>query len=332
MSKRLRWLVGVGAACLAFALTWVLAVAPGTGKLPLDASWQVAAEGTGTVLDMGTLGSGRLRIDSGVRLSRTERVDSVEPGDSDTMTAQVGTSVSRADRDGDAALVRATVQRITLDRETALATDDAANSALQTAADTPSVPVRAEGLSVRFPRGVRAESGIYDLYDATARRAAPLHFEAEDEIDGTRVLAFHQTFDDVDLSEADPSIVVHLPGSSLPASAPRELRESKDPVALSRFYSVDRTVDVEPRSGRIVRVAENTHEYLAARAGEEAATVLDADLTTTAASSADVLDAARADERHRRWLSLVVPWAAVILGIGAITAALGVRILSDRRK
>ncbi|WP_333619191.1 DUF3068 domain-containing protein [Dietzia sp.] len=353
MAGKLKFSAGVGAALVAFGATWGIVVSPSTEKLPLDASWQTAADGTGTVLDMGSLdGADKLRVDEDVPLREVQQVLSVEPGDGDTLTAQVGSTLSRAGaagggesggqkhdagekrgggEDDTADLVRASVQRITMSRETAEGTEDAANSALQTQPETPSIPVRVEGLSVTFPKN--AQKSDYQYYDPTARRAAPMVFSGEDEIDGTGVYSYRQSIDDLDMGEVDPSTGhVSVARSALPESAPKRIRDGEGDVRLERFYSVDRTVDVEPDSGRVVRITTDVHEYFGERVGEEAVPVLDAKTATTDASAAAVLEQARSENESSRWKADIVPWAAGILGAVVLVASLGVGFLSDRRK
>lgn len=354
MAGKLKFSAAVGAALVAFGATWGIVVSPSTEKLPLDASWQTAAEGTGTVLDMSSLdGADKLRVDEDVPLREVQQVVSVEPGDGDTLTAQVGSTLSRTGAagggesggqkqddggkqtgggEGDTAdLVRASVQRITMSRETAEGTEDAANSALQTQPETPSIPVRVEGLSVTFPKD--AQKSDYQYYDPTARRAAPMVFSGEDEIDGAGVFSYKQSIDDLDMGEVDPSTGhVSVARSALPESAPKRLRDGEGDVRLERFYSVDRTVDVEPASGRVVRITTDVHEYFGERAGEEAVPVLDAKTSTTDASASAVLEQARSENNTSRWKADIVPWVAGILGAVVLVASLGVGFLSDRRK
>lgn len=322
-------LLALGAALVAFAVTWGLLAPKAASLLPLDYEAKTVAQGTGTLLDPASLDSERLRIDEDVPLTRVQQVLSVEPGDSDVMTAQIGTTLSRDDREGDEALAGATVQRVSVDRRSALATDDAANSSLQATAGEPSTPIRAEGLTFAWPRN--AERRDYPFFDVDARRSAPMEFTGEGDVDGTGAYIYTQELSDIDKSEEDPSTVVSVDPGALPESAPEHLRDSDDPVRLHTFYSATRTVFVEPESGRILKSEETVHEYLGENPGEEAVTAKDYSLETSPESSRQVVAAAHEVADDTRLAETVIPWVAGIAGGAALLIGVGVQFLRKRR-
>lgn len=321
--------LALGAALVAFSITWALLAPQGAAKLPLDYDAQIVAQGSGTLLDPGSLDSEELVVDEDVPLTRVQQVLSVEPGDSDVMTAQIGTTLSRDDREGDSALADATVQRVSVDRMSALATDDAANSSLQTNEGEPSTPIKADGLTFSWPRG--AERRDYPFYDVSARQSAPMKYADDGEVDGMPVYIYRQELVDVDLAADDPSAVVSVDPGALPESAPQRLRDSEEPVRLHTFYSATRTVFVEPSSGRALREEESVHEYLAERAGDEAVTVKDYTLDTTDESRRQSVSAAAEVADDTRLAGTVIPWVSGIAGVAALLAGVGVHFLRNRR-
>lgn len=322
-------LLALGAALVAFAVTWGLLAPKGASMLPLDYEAQTVAQGSGTLLDPASLDSERLRIDEDVPLTRVQQVLSVEPGDSDVMTAQIGTTLSRDDREGDEALAGATVQRVSVDRRSALATDDAANSSLQANAGKPSTPIKAEGLTFSWPRD--AERRDYDFYDVEARQSAPMEYSDDGDVDGTPTYIYTQELVDVDKAEGDPSAVVSVDPAALPESAPEGLRDSEEPVRLHTFYAATRTAFVEPESGRVLKTEESVHEYLGERAGEEAVTVKDYSLETAPESTQQAVDDAGEVADATRLAETIVPWVAGIAGGAALLVGVGVQFLRKRR-
>ena len=322
-------LFALGGALVAFAITWAL-LAPGSAsKLPLDFESNLVAQGSGTLLDPASLDSDRLRIDEDVPLTRVQQVLSVEPGDSDVMTAQIGTTLSRDDREGDEALADATVQRVSVDRDTALATDDASNSSLAADPGEPSSPIKADGLTFTWPRD--AQRSDYDFFDPGARQSAPMEFSDDAEVGGMPVYVYTQNFTDVDTAEGDPSAATTVEPKALPESAPEKLRESEEPVRLRTFYTATRTAYVEPASGRVLKTEETVHEYLAEKAGEEAVTVAEYALETTPESTQQAASAAQEVADNTRRSETVIPWVTGILGVAVLFVALGVQFLRNRR-
>lgn len=323
-------LFALGGALVSFAVTWALLAPHGAeAKLPLGFQAKQVSTGTGTLLDPASLDSERVQIDEDVPLTRVQQVLSVEPGNSDVMTAQIGTTLSRDDREGDDALAGATVQRVSVDRDTALATDDAANSSLAANAGEPSVPVKATGLTFTWPRD--AERRDYEFYDVDARQSAPMKYSDDGDVEGIPVYIYTQSLEDVDPAEGGPSAEVSVKPEALPESAPQSLRESSEPLRLRTFHSATRTAYVEPKSGRILKSEETVHEYLAEKAGEEAVTVADYSLDSTPESTQQAVSAAEDVADATRRDNTVIPWVLGIAGVAALLAALGVQFLRNRR-
>ena len=337
--RRGQFVLGLGVALLTFAVLWALVFFPRQLTMPLDVDTQVSGAGTGTVLDFASLAEDRMRVDNDVPLRYTRYVSSIEPGDSEKLTAQIGTTITRTDlaerteraAEGDGpepALVAATVQRTTLNRDTAMPVDDLGNTTIQTNADMPSEPVYAAGLTIAWPRDAQREA--YPYFDPIARRTAPMEFVDDAVVGDLPVYRYKQTMQDVDLADVDPNNNFSVPASSLPPDAPEELRDTEGNVTLRVFYSVERTIDVEPRTGRIVAAQEKVDQYLGSRPGEHAVPVLNFDIALDEASVQTLSDAARTElsdiSRRGTWL----PWTVGILGAILVFGG-GIVILRNTR-
>lgn len=324
-------LIGLGAALIAFALMWALVFFPQQLMVPLSVNTQVTATGRGDVLDFASLDSDQLRVDTDVPLRYTQYTVGVEPGDSDVMTAQIGTTIIRTDRAGtaadggaanatgvipDDALVQASVQRTTINRKTAMPVDDAGNTAIQNAPDAPSHPVHADGITIAWPVDTQRQS--YPFFDPIVERAAPMDYVGDVMVGDLHAYRFSQTLRDEDLADVDPSNEFTLPAASLPPSAPAALRDKEGDVTMRLFYSVERTYDVEPRTGQILAATEKIHQYLGTRPGEVAVTVFRMDVTLDEQSVQTLSAGAKSSlddmSRYGTWM----PWVTGIIGALAV--------------
>src|SRR5690606_9823497 len=114
------------------------------------------AEGTGDILNSRALLAGNAQVVRGVPIVAQRFVTVEDPSNSDIMTLQAGQSVRRLDMQGDAGLVSATVDRVTVDRVTSMpvSEDEFADrvSTVQTTADAPPTDLGDRGgLQYKFP-------------------------------------------------------------------------------------------------------------------------------------------------------------------------------------
>jgi len=200
------------------------------------------------------------------------------------------------------------------------------------------------GLQYFFPFTLERRS--YDYFDTTAQLTVPLDYVGEGEHNGHEAYELHHTVTAVPLAEAVARAYLHPTeltaepppsGGALfgllsdeqramtraghtsgPASrffSDEELARfgftGGEIVAVSPFYSVERTLWVEPRTGTILDVAENVHVQLATdqRQAEELAFDTSPDRVIFAAESrwdgdTTAQQRAAADE--------VVPWLRVL--------------------
>ena len=220
-------------------------------------------------------------IDNDIPLYSQRRVQAVEPSDGDVITMQAAQSLVREDRagtDGVEGLVNATLDRVTVDRVTAMPVDEATSTLQMVAGGADSAPagfVR-EGLQYKFP--FDTEQRDYDYFDASTFTTNPISFVGETTVGGIAAYEFKQEIGPIDMwasirdhfasiSEGyDPAV------ESVLASYRREGMtagqwgldgDPERPVDMRRFYTNTRTVWVNPQTGQIINGGENIYQFFA---------------------------------------------------------------------
>jgi hypothetical protein len=101
-----------------------------------------------------------------------------------------------------------------------------------------------EGLVLKFPFGT--EKKTYQFWDSTTRKAFPIDFKEETELNGLKVYVFEQEVPEQELPLAKPLMV--------PGSLVGEL--GRDSVEVQRSYQNTRTLWIEPVTGAIIKGKE----------------------------------------------------------------------------
>lgn len=268
-------LVGIGALLLVVAILIPTYTYGKLAKTPLDLEVttiaDTPAEG-GEVLDSRTLtGPGKLEVNKNVPLVSQRFLTVEDPSDSKKITVQAGQTLRRTDRQGDTGLLSAIIDRVTLDRKTGEGLEDPIGS-IQIQSDQPAEDVSHTGLLWRFP--FDTEQKTYQFFDLNARQAFDINFVEETEVNGTPVYHFQHTIPVTDLSK-----VVNSPTNKLSLPAEKWGLPGTDPVTMTRYYTNVRDVWVEPKTGVIVKGAEQLHQYYARDPNKPDVTVLKATLT-----------------------------------------------------
>ncbi|CAM3040818.1 DUF3068 domain-containing protein [Skermania piniformis] len=270
-------LVGLGALLLTAALLIPTYAIGKIAKTPLDLEITTIAttapDKGAQVLDARSLTTptGKAQVNANVPLVSQRFLTVEEPADADRVTLQAGQTLRRTDKQGDTGLLTATVDRVTIDRTTGEPLDDPIGS-IQVQADQPAEEVPHTGLQYRFPIGTEKKS--YPFFDINARQSADMSFVDETEISGLKVYHFKQTIPPVDLSK-----VVNSPANKLSLPADKwGVPGGADPVTMTRWYTDEREVWVEPKTGTIVRGQEQVYQYYARAADKPEVTVLQAAL------------------------------------------------------
>ena len=222
-------------------------------------------------------------IDNDVPLYSQRRVQAVEPSDGDVITMQAAQSLLREDLEGEdvESLINATVDRITLDRVSAMPIDEP-TSTLQVVASggegddsAPAGFVR-NGLQYKFP--FDTEQKNYDYFDASTFTTNPISFVGETTVGGMEAYEFKQELGPIDMWSSirdhfasisagyDPAVESILASYRREGMTAGQWSLEGDPereVDMRRFYTNTRTVWVNPSTGQIINGKEDIFQFFA---------------------------------------------------------------------
>lgn len=319
-------LIGLGALLLVAALLIPTYTVGRLQKIPLDLETTTISTGEGTVLDAASLSAGTGPVyNENVPLISQRFLTVEEPSNADVVTLQAGSTLRRTDRQGDSGLLTANVDRVTVDRKTAMPVEDPVGS-IQVVADQPADEVPHTGLQYKFPFDVRQES--YPYFDLNARETEPMEFVEETEINGLPVYHFKQEIGPVNLAENVPDVTANR--VSLPAAAWG--LEGEDPISMDRFYTNTREVWVEPTTGTIIRGQEQPHQYYARDAANPEVDVLNTQIGFDEDSVERHVQIATDAKNQINLLSRTVPIIAAIAGALSLLAGIFLLLRGTRTK
>ena len=196
---------------------------------------------------------------------------------------QAAQSLLREDKQGGddvEALINATIDRVTVDRVSAMPVDEA-TSTLQIVAggsggdDAPTGFVR-EGLQYKFP--FDTEQRAYDYFDASTFTTNPIEFVGETTVGGIDAYEFRQELGPIDMWSSirdhfasisdgyDPAVESILASYRREGMTAGQWGLGGDPeraVDMRRFYTNTRTVWVNPTTGQIVNGKEDIFQFFA---------------------------------------------------------------------
>ncbi|RFD24735.1 DUF3068 domain-containing protein [Mycobacterium uberis] len=304
-------IIGLGAALLIAALLLSTYTSSRITKVPLDIDATLVSDGSGTVIDSGSLFSEHIIVNQNVPLVSQQQITVESPANTDVVTFQIGASVRRTDKQKDTGLLLAIVDTVTLNRKTAMAVSDDTHTggSVQkprgfTDQNLPTaIPLRHDGLSCRFP--FRTEKKTYPYFDPIAQKVFDVNYQSQEDINGLTTYRFTQNVG----YNADGKLVAPVPYPSLYAGA----EDSKvtttaamwglpgDPaeqITMTRYYAAQRTFWVDPVSGSIVKETEHANHYFARDALKPEVTLADYKVTSTEETIESQVNSAR-DERDR---------------------------------
>jgi len=284
-------LVFVGFFLVFFSLLLRFYAYPRLQKAPLNQYSQSVAVGTATYFNRAQL----KEVTAQLQNVRTVKGD---PRAGNTDTA-VWDSFQVTKDLGDGGVITAVQERIALNRVSA--------ESRNCCGEQP----RHQGLTLKFPFNAKKTS--YSFWDSRAQRAFPATFVAEDRIEGVKVYRFEQRFSGVPLD------TVEVSGAQ--AGQPNELT-----VPATLTYANDRTLWVEPRTGIIVKGAENLTQILQTADGKPVLTGFRGQLVWDDATVRKMADDAREAASQLRLGQTILPVASLILGVALIV--LGVVLLA----
>jgi hypothetical protein len=321
-------LVGLGAFLIVAALLLPTYSVNKLAKTPLDLEITTVAttpEGGGEVLNATTLtgGTGPAKVDTDVPMVSQRFLTIEEPSDAEKMTIQAGTTLRRTDKQGDTGLLTATVDRVTVDRKTGMPVDDPIGS-IQVEGTKPAEEVAHTGLQYRFPFDTEQKS--YPYFDINARETHDVDFVEETEINGTTVYHFQQKLGPVDLSK-----VVNSPTNKLSLPAAKwGVPGGNTPVTMTRWYSNERDLWVEPKTGVIVKGQEKPYQFYARSGDKPELTVLKTDLTFDENTVEAQLEKANDGKDTLSLFGRILPIVFGILGVIALVIGIVIGVRRGR--
>ena len=306
-------LAALAAVLLLTALLLPTFVAPRLLQAPLDQYSRTVSEAeNATYLDVG-----ELEVKQGRTLvaTRTVRGD-VEAGSRSTAVYDVLVFIADPAKPGtgEDQLVSASTDRVAFERHTSEAVnccDENLNGD----------PVEHEGIEYKFP--FRTEQRTYQYFDTSIGEATDMEFQAEEEIDGLNTYRFQQVIDPRKIAELD------VPGSLVGSD--------EQSLTLGRYYSVTRTVWVEPASGVIVRGQEQQLSTLRDDSGFDLLTITEADLTFNDETVSAQVEVAQDARSQVVLVSQTLPLAAggvglVLLGLAVVLSRMSAAPTAGRRR
>lgn len=322
-------LVGLGAFFIVAALLLPTYTLNALAKTPLDLEiTTVAVTGPdgGEVLDAKTLTAptGKAEVNKKVPLVSQRYFTVEDPADSSKMTVQAGSTLRRTDKQGDTGLLTASVDRVTIDRKSGMPVDDPIGS-IQVQSDKPAEEVSHTGLQYRFPFDTEKKS--YPYFDINVRESFDINFVEETEINGTKVYHFNQKIPAIDLSK-----VVNSPTNKLSLPADKwGVAGGQAPVTMTRWYTNERDIWIEPKTGTVIKGGEKPFQYYARSADKPEVTVLRGDLSYDENTIEAQIKKAKEGTDKLSLYGRTVPIILGILGVLSLIAGLvlGLRGGSD---
>ncbi|MFT3716648.1 MAG: DUF3068 domain-containing protein [Gordonia sp. (in: high G+C Gram-positive bacteria)] len=318
----------------ALLLAAALAVGPVLGgqarKLPLstDQSWTAdGADGT-QLLDRCSLDRDRAAVTTGT-VHQDRRILTVQPSDGSTITLQAGTALRVDKPQCEEETLNATLDRVTLDRRTAL---PGGESEIQYDDKRAAIPVTdRHGYTYVLPYGFDRSGASY--FDPATRQSVLMKAEGTETMGGRDVVRFSADVPDADLHavQQDPYAVIQKPASwfgDFPGVDPAEQLTA----TLHRHSHHEFFVD-EVSGVLVAEQSDITEEYrfapdVAARSPELAAFAL-TNLKTTLDTDQETIREASEAASSRAWpVSMWTRIAPIVGGVvGLILLVLGVAAL-----
>jgi hypothetical protein len=170
------------------------------------------------------------------------------------------------------------------------------------------------GIAYQWP--FFTEKTSYPYYDEALRKTYPITYRGTEDLYGLSVYRFVQKIDPTRLGpQPIPASMVGKPGTGM--------------MDAERWYAIERTFWVEPRTGIVVKAADNRRETLRVD-GADALTLFEANMVLSEKDSRRIVDEA-ADARTKIGLLYYGAfWAGLLAGLLLIALA-GLLLLRRRR-
>ncbi|GEE01563.1 hypothetical protein nbrc107696_20090 [Gordonia spumicola] len=321
----------------ALLLAAALAVGPIIGDrfraIPsdVDVTWVADGSSSSRILDRCSLNAPTARV-LDAQVQQRRRIVVVRPSDADIVTFQAGTSlgVNRYVVDGKSVKAKdvcaeqtlaATIDRVTLDRSTAL-TSGTSEVQFDDKKGAVTIPER-RGYTYVFPYGVEIGDRP-EYFDVTTRQSVSLLRAGTETIEGRATIHFTATTPDTDLSQFDTRAVITKPASwfgTFPNVAPTQT------LTATLHHSSQRDLFVDAATGVVVdeRVTVSEEYRFADSAADRSQALanyrlvnIDATFTGDDRSRQDGAAAAAARQRPVTLTTVTAPIVFGVLGVAAL--------------
>ncbi|RZS44774.1 DUF3068 family protein [Herbihabitans rhizosphaerae] len=297
-------LLGLGVFGVALGLLLLLYAYPGLAKIPLDQQSTSKAEAKGATALAVT--DGKAEILRGVNLTATRKVEGnltvadAKP-DGDVAVWQEGVRVTTPE----GKVVSATLRQECLDRQTNEAASSCSDRWIEAEQGKREKGFRQDGQNFKFP--FFTEQRSYGMFDMSLRRAVEARYDGEDTVKDLDVYRFVQ--DVAPTKIADQKVPGALVG------------RSESTVDTERYYSVKRTLWIEPVSGMIVKAEETNRQELRLPGQSTGTVVSDANFLYTDATIDDFVKQASENRSKLRLVASIGP--AVLISVGGVLILVG---------
>ena len=273
-------LVFVGFFLLFLALSVRFYAYPRLQKAPLDQYSTPVATGTATYFNRAQL----REVTAPVQNIRTVKGDA-KAGNASTA---VWDSFVMTKDAGDNGVLQAARERVALDRVT--------GESKRCCGDQPPH----SGLTFKFP--FNTQKRTYQFWDTTAKRAFPATYAGSERIQGLPVYRFEQRFNNVPLDR-------------LEVSGAQAGQPSVATVPATIMYSDVKTLWVEPRTGIIIKGAEDVTQILQTDAGVPVLTAFKGSLSYDQNTIGGNVDDAKTAIGQLRLIQWTLPIGGLVLGV-----------------
>lgn len=286
MARRVGYvLVFVGFFLLFSALSVRFYAYPRLQKAPLNQYSAPVAKGTATYFNKAQL----KEVNAQVQNVRTVKGDA-KAGNSSTAVWDSFTVTTDL---GDGGVIDAAQERVAMNRVT--------GESKHCCGDNPAH----SGLTFKFP--FNTQKRTYSFWDTKARQAFPAAYAGSERVDGLSVYRFEQRFNNVRLD-------------TLQVSGAQAGQPGVATVPATIMYSNVKTLWVEPRTGIIVKGAQDVTQLLQTDSGVTVLTAFKGQLVYDDATVRGMVDDARTAASQLRMIQWTLPIAALVLGVLLIVA------------
>jgi hypothetical protein len=314
-------ILGLGVFAVAAGLMLQLFAYPRLAKIPHNVNEVSVAHGNGITalvyMKDGDTYSPEIREDlsltSTTKVTGDMRAEEVtEDGD---VTVWVEASIVTVDGEPDST-VNGSLRSLCLDRYSGEAVTPCENQFYEDAEGERITGVRGSllqpGLNFKFP--FATEQRDYRWFDTNLKKALPIKYAGEEEIQGLTTYKFTQEIPPTKLTERDvPGALVGQP--EVPT------------VRAELYYEAKRTLYVEPRTGAVIKGGEDGRQEL--RADGQSTAVFDGDLSLTDETVTANVEAAE-ENLGSLWAITVLPVILYVVGGVLIVVSIVMMVAGGR--